>query len=162
MKLEIKHLASYLEHKVVLSYTDCLTKRKRNAFLSGISNKEIETTYLRKIKGCSGDYISWDGNNNVHDLQVKPILFPLSSLTKEINFNGETFVPIYKIYEFEQWDTDELYEIINNGTIEGIYNDLNLIPYSHAEKLFEWKIDVFGLIDAGLAEPVTEDFNPYK
>ena len=93
---------------------------------------------------------------------MKPILFPLSSLTKEITINGETFVPIYKIYEFEQWDTDELEEIINDGTIEGIYNDLNLIPYSHAEKLFEWKIDVFGLIDAGLAEPVTEDFNPYK
>jgi len=91
-----------------------------------------------------------------------PILFPLSSLTKEITINGETFVPIYKIYEFEQWDTDELEEIINDGTIEGIYNDLNLIPYSHAEKLFEWKIDVFGLIEAGLAEPVTEDFNPYK
>ena len=162
MKLEIKHLASYLEHKVVLSYIDCLTKRKRNAFLSGISNKEIETTYLRKIRGCSGDYISWNGNNNINDLQVKPILFPLSSLTKEITINGETFVPIYKIYEFEQWYTDELEEIINDGTIEGIYNDLNLIPYSHAEKLFEWKIDVFGLIDAGLAEPVTEDFNPYK
>ena len=40
--------------------------------------------------------------------------------------------------------------------------DLDLITYSQTERLFEWKIDVFGLIEAGLAEPVTEDFNPYK
>ena len=95
-------------------------------------------------------------------IYFKPILFPLSSLTKEITVNGETFVPIYKIYEFEQWDTDELEEIINDGTIEGIYSDLDLITYSQTERLFEWKIDVFGLIEAGLAEPVTGNFNPYK
>ena len=133
MKLELKYLASYLP-------------------------------YGLNIKDINQDFSLFRGNFDqlINDKYLKPVLFPLSSLTKEINFNGETFVPIYKIYEFEQWDTDELYEIINNGTIEGIYNDLNLIPYSHAEKLFEWKIDVFGLIDAGLAEPVTEDFNPYK
>ena len=40
--------------------------------------------------------------------------------------------------------------------------DLDLITYSQTERLFEWKIDVFGLIEAGLAEPVTGNFNPYK
>ena len=147
MKLEFKHLASYLPFKLKYKFAS------DNVYydLIGLDFDYLGLTHLRNgEKGYSSIELS------------KPILFPLLSLTKEITINGETFVPIYKIYEFEQWDTDELEEIINDGTIEGIYNDLNLIPYSHAEKLFEWKIDVFGLIDAGLAEPVTEDFNPYK
>ena len=148
MKLELKYLASYLPY--------------------GLNIKDVKHgsvfEALHFITTPNQDFSLFKGNFDqlTNDKYLKPVLFPLSSLTKEITINGETFVPIYKIYEFEQWDTDELYEIINNGTIEGIYNDLNLIPYSHAEKLFEWKIDVFGLIDAGLAEPVTEDFNPYK
>lgn len=148
MKLEIKYLASYLPY--------------------GLNIKDVKHgsvfEALHFITTPHQDFSLFKGNFDqlTNDKYLKPVLFPLSSLTKEITINGETFVPIYKIYEFEQWDTDELYEIINNGTIEGIYNDLNLIPYSHAEKLFEWKIDVFGLIDVGLAEPVTEDFNPYK
>lgn len=148
MKLEIKYLASYLPY--------------------GLNIKDVKHgsvfEALHFITTPNQDFSLFKGNFDqlTNDKYLKPVLFPLSSLTKEITINGETFVPIYKIYEFEQWDTDELEEIINDGTIEGIYNDLNLIPYSHAEKLFEWKFDVFGLIDAGLAEPVTNDFNPYK
>ena len=148
MKLEIKHLTSYLPY--------------------GLNIKDVKHgsvfEALHFITTPNQDFSLFKGNFDqlIKDKYLKPILFPLSSLTKEITVNGETFIPIYKIYEFEQWYTDELEEIINDGTIEGIYNDLNLIPYSHAEKLFEWKIDIFGLIEAGLAEPVTEDFNPYK
>ena len=49
---------------------------------------------------------------------------------------------------------------------EGIFTDKMLyelpFEYKQFQKLLEWKFDVFGLIDAGLAEPVMEDFNPYK
>ena len=153
MKLEFKHLANYLEHKFILSYIDCLTKRKRKAFLSGMSNKEIETTYLRKIKGCSGDYISWDGNNNIHDLQVKPILFPLSSLTKDdvknfYQFNNDDF----KSIDLKEWAEDLMFFIKTKEPFQ----------LSQFEYLLSKKFDVFGLIELGLAEPVTEDFNPYK
>lgn len=146
MKLEHKHLASYFPYalkgidEINNYYSLCLLDSRMHYFDLWIDKN------FQKFYGL---------------VNIKPILFTLSSLTKEITVNGETFVPIYKIYEFEQWVTDELEEIINDGTIEGIYNDLSLIPYSHAEKLFEWKIDVFGLIELGLAEPVTEDFNPY-
>lgn len=156
MKLEFKHLANYLEHKVILSYIDCLTKRKRKAFLSGMSNKEIETTYLRKIKGCSGDYISWDGNNNIHDLQVKPILFPLSSITKEITVNGKKIKIIDKIEIFT--DKNHFEYILRFLDVDSY----EILPYWVMELLFSYKIDIFGLIELGLAEPVTEDFNPYK
>ena len=148
MKLEIKHLSSYLPY--------------------GLNIKDVKHgsvfEALHFITTPHQDFSLFKGNLDqlINDKYLKPILFPLSSLTKEITVNGETFVPIYKIYEFEQWDTDGLEEIINDGTIEGIYSDLDLITYSQTERLFEWKIDVFGLIEAGLAEPVTGNFNPYK
>ena len=151
MKLKIRHLAPYLPYALKCRWNNSDSKE-----LVGLQyGNESVTNALWTWK---------DGNKYYtgYLYQCKPILFPLSSLTKEIAINGETFVPIYKIYEFEQWDTDELEEIINDGTIEGIYSDLDLITYSQTERLFEWKIDVFGLIEAGLAEPVTENFNPYK
>ena len=147
MKLEFKHLASYLPYGLKGFCTDDLQGVEIMNGLQKISDSCIEVISDKEPMDL---------------IYFKPILFPLSSLTKEITINGETFVPIYKIYEFEQWDTDELEEIINDGTIEGIYSDLDLITYSQTERLFEWKIDVFGLIEAGLAEPVTGNFNPYK
>ena len=147
MKLEIKHLASYLPYELKGFCTDDLQGVEIMNGLQKISDSCIEVISDKEPMDL---------------IYFKPILFPLSSLTKEITINGETFVPIYKIYEFEQWDTDELEEIINDGTIEGIYSDLDLITYSQTERLFEWKIDVFGLIEAGFAEPVTGNFNPYK
>ena len=155
MKLELKHLAPYLPY-----YLKGINHLKDISTL-GIKDEVFTYTNFYKNKSIKEKFTYLSIDSFLKE-KYKPILFPLSSLTKEITVNGKTFVPIYKIYEFEQWDTDELEEIINDGTIEGIYNDLNLIPYSHAEKLFEWKIDIFGLIEAGLAEPVTEDFNPYK
>ena len=147
MKFEIKHLTSYLPYELKGFCTDDLQGVEIMNGLQKISDSCIEVISDKEPMDL---------------IYFKPILFPLSSLTKEITINGETFVPIYKIYEFEQWDTDELEEIINDGTIEGIYSDLDLITYSQTERLFEWKIDVFGLIEAGLAEPVTGNFNPYK
>ena len=147
MKLELKHLTSYLPYELKGFCTDDLQGVEIMNGLQKISDSCIEVISDKEPMDL---------------IYFKPILFPLSSLTKEITINGETFVPIYKIYEFEQWDTDELEEIINDGTIEGIYSDLDLITYSQTERLFEWKIDVFGLIEAGLAEPVTGNFNPYK
>ena len=147
MKLEIKHLTSYLPYELKGFCTDDLQGVEIMNGLQKISDSCIEVISDKEPMDL---------------IYFKPILFPLSSLTKEITINGETFVPIYKIYEFEQWDTDELEEIINDGTIEGIYSDLDLVTYSQTERLFEWKIDVFGLIEAGLAEPVTGNFNPYK
>ena len=46
---------------------------------------------------------------------------------------------------------DFKYEVVNKRISLKVYKDL-----------LKNKFDVFGLIEAGLAEPVTEDFNPYK
>ena len=83
---------------------------------------------------------------------VKPILYDLSWLTREIEFGGEKFIPNH----------DPLFKYFIPYELEEFKNS---IPYSLSfeqyEKLLEWKFNVFNLPDE-LIVRVTEDFNPYK
>ena len=146
MELELKHLSAYLPYGLKLLYVDCYNA-KRKATLSGVTYSEIETTYSRKIKGCKGDIISFDGRNNIKDLKVKLILRPLSDLTKEIEHNGEKFVPCY------YWDSenqkDPYCEHLKLSAID--YLHVEYLQYFIIEKLLEWHFDVFNLIPNGLA-----------
>ena len=60
----------------------------------------------------------------------------------QVKFEGGIFTPTL---------LEKIREVINKR--------ISLKVYEH---LLENKFDVFGLIDAGLAETVTEDFNTYK
>lgn len=84
----------------------------------------------------------------------KPILFPLSSLTKPITINGETFVPIIK---WEWFGADFNTNYFNHTNFKPRYE-----PYYKSEQMLSAYFDVFNLIERGLAIPVTETFNPYK
>ena len=145
MKLEIKHLTSYLPY--------------------GLNIKDVKHgsvfEALHFITTPNQDFSLFKGNFDqlINDKYLKPILFPLS-LTKEITINGETFVPYDKIKEIYP-NTPQFTDYIK-GWMQyyGVMD--SKCEYVCILKLFEWKIDVFGLIEAGLAEPVTEDFNPYK
>jgi hypothetical protein len=86
----------------------------------------------------------------------KPILFPISSLTKfredlrfvPIDFLEEKYFSSNLVSQCERLIEDERW----------IYHsDYILIEY-----FYEWKIDIHNLIDKGLAIAVTEDLNPYK
>ena len=83
---------------------------------------------------------------------VKPILYDLSWLTREIEFGGEKFIPNH----------DPLFKYFIPYELEEFKNS---IPYSLSfeqyEKLLEWKFNVFSLPDE-LIVRVSEDFNPYK
>ncbi len=71
----------------------------------------------------------------------KPILHPLSDLTKEIDHNGEKFVPVVEIMKIKdggEWISVQYQPIKNN-------------PYWVIEKLYEWHFDIHGLIGEGLA-----------
>ena len=145
MKLEIKHLTSYLPY--------------------GLNIKDVKHgsvfEALHFITTPNQDFSLFKGNFDqlIKDKYLKPILFPLS-LTKEITINGETFVPYDKIKEIYP-NTPQFTDYIK-GWMQyyGVMD--SKCEYLCILKLFEWKIDVFVLIEAGLAEPVTEDFNPYK
>ena len=145
MKLEIKHLTSYLPYELKGFCTDDLQGVEIMNGLQKISDSCIEVISDKEPMDL---------------IYFKPILFPLSSLTKEITVNGETFVPYDKIKEIYP-NTPQFTDYIK-GWMQyyGIMN--SKCEYVCILKLFEWKIDVFQLIDKNLAEPVTEDFNPYK
>ena len=138
MKLELKHLVSYLPY--------------------GLNIKDVKHgsvfEALHFITTPNQDFSLFKGNLDqlINDKYLKPILFPLSSLTKDEMKN------ITKS-DFNRYSEDYLDTILN--TMKREINSKKL-PYYLMEKLFEMKFDVFGLIEAGLAEPVTEDFNPYN
>ena len=85
---------------------------------------------------------------------VKPILHPLSSLTKEIEHKGDKFVPIERL---GLKNTKELY-----GSI--LYTiEKECIPVSEFFKLIKMNFDVCSLIEKNEAIDVnTLTENPYK
>ena len=115
MKLELKHLAPYLPYELKACATD--------------------VDYIDKVTAHNVTHIVYEQD------KVKPILRPLSDLTKEIEHNGERFVPKKRLDTvcFTERDEDWLEELMSS------------LPLHDWQLLFSWHFDVFGLIDAGLA-----------
>lgn len=138
MKLELKHLASYLPYELKGFCTDDLQGVEIMNGLQKISDSCIEVISDKEPMDL---------------VYFKPILFPLSSLTKEdvknfYQFNNDDF----KSIDLKEWAEDLMFSIKTKEPFQ----------LSQFEYLLSKKFDVFGLIELGLAEPVTEDFNPYK
>ena len=130
-KLQLKHLAPYLPYNIEVKN---ISLDEQCFAIGGISTMNIYS-----IK-------------NVLNGKIKPILRPLSDLTKEIEFNTEKFIPI-DWFQNEETNTDDYFD--GNIWVEYLFNNENhgveFIPYGMMVKLFEWHFDVFGLIDKGLA-----------
>lgn len=146
--MEIQELAGYLPYKVFCTFKTVFEEKN---YLFG-------KTFERVLMPLDLHYLF--GSPKRYEY-IKPILFPLSMLTQEITINGETFVPIEKLYDNKYATKEDLnlfyYVIKNNAAIgfEAAY-------YGHVQKLLSWKFDCFGLIEKGEAIAVTNDFNPYK
>lgn len=157
--MELKHLAGYLPYRLKGNYelSDVvpINKFELREKLLTIDNIDFFLKY------------------------AKPILRPLSDLTKEIEVNGEKFVPlkkIGKIYEpdgdFEDgafgWDAftggddyQDYYYAIEKDLTYSIYcgspNDSfsyvienNPLHYDSVQLLLEWHFDIYGLIEKDL------------
>lgn len=134
MKLTIDHLMPYFAHELHMT---------RNGFVGELIaiNKDG-----RLNVSCSQ---WWEGVSDKN--HYKPILRPLSDLTKEITHNGETFVPFQKVAIFK--DEYSLKEEALTG----------FVPVIVFNMLCEWKFDVFSLIEGNLAIDLnTLNENPYK
>ena len=108
--------------------------------------------------------------------EFKPILHPLSDLTKEIEHEGEKFVPLLELAAIATVSSSDCWTINNNKdaqhkTAKGYLfyinksnSDLVLKKsdkwqdFDHVssklfiyQKLYEWHFDIFGLINTGLA-----------
>ena len=108
--------------------------------------------------------ITWKGERFTGKcgFNIKPILHPLTDLTKEIEYNGEVFVPITRLkllYEFESDNVCAIRMYINAGWTSSIVE----LPLDIVLQLISWHFDIAGLIDKGEAIDVnTLDENPYK
>lgn len=126
MKLELKHLAPYLPYKLKMEFLD---------FPLGKHYRLLELD-------CGHDFHFYFSQN-----KVRPILRPLSDLNKEIEVNGEKFVPcdfLKKIHFYPESNETMKIEIIDSILIECQIYWIN-------EKLIEWHFDIFELIENGLA-----------
>lgn len=126
MKIELKHLAGYLPYGVKVKW----------------NNTSYEMISLRLNERCQlVDYYT-EEVYGVKLEHIKPILRPLSDLTKEIEVNGEKFVPI------------EIIDKRNNLSVLETTKDTDLIdclPYWVINYFLEWHFDIYGLIENGLA-----------
>ncbi len=119
--LELKHLAPYLPYKLEL-------------FCSNGTIVDLDK-----------DYFDEDWSCGYKDGHLKPILHPLSSLTKEIEVNGEKFVPFDNMYLKAYKEICELTDEADPSKI------IEAMPYYIYIKLFEWHFDCFSLIENNLA-----------
>jgi hypothetical protein len=102
----------------------------------------------------------------------KPILYPLSSLTETIWYEGKEINPIEFIKDWYNSQPDSYVSELkyvyweNNFTLFGLELDDSYevaMPYDAYQLLFKMKIDIFGLIEKGLAVDVNNlETNPYK
>ena len=132
MKLELKHLSPYLPYRLKVSQPRC-------------GRMEAYLMYGFKYSNYAREWVVFIDDSRHGDYQssylkgVKPILRPLSDLTKEIEVKGEKFVPQDKMKYLD---------------LEWLINSDDLIMKTNYEdvlKLFEWHFDVFGLIEKNLA-----------
>jgi len=126
MKLELKHLAGYLPYELKIK---CGEITRATLTLDTVTSELISVKEILL--------------NNA----FKPILRPLSDLTKEIEVNGKKFVPVLEFRKIH--DTSASNEDIQEGISDQLKTDS--VPHWIVKKLYEWHFDIHGLIENNLA-----------
>lgn len=144
-KLKLEHLAPYLPYGLKVRHE--LKEKFNTLIVMGIHDDGGRVRYENE-KDVSPKFslaVCWKERHKYESTKYfyiqdnfKPILRPLSYLTKEIEHNGERFVPVDRL----EWNSYD--HIIKKGMCDNV-------GYQYMIKLFEWHFDVFGLIDKGLA-----------
>jgi len=159
MGLELKHIAPYLPYKLnwdlsTTEYGEEEVNRLKECKLISLGNPPMTGMTLQTNIRSQ--------NNGIMHLDIgagKPILHPLSDLAKEIEHNGEKFIPMEVINKQNSFGE---YLYIQDGKDSRNYMGLDWWTEEEGgfefwemqvvyEKLFEWHFDVFGLIEANLA-----------
>lgn len=176
--LTIKELAAYLPYELKCQYEGIvngseISKQRREFqkentpftnwdFFEPIN--EIKGLKIAPLKSIISHKKSWVATCGVYNtgqkkfykgIGLKPILHPLSSLTKEITINGE-IVKVIDYISLTKKDSQLTMKRVENN------QSLDSLAYWKIERLLELKFDIFNLIERGLAIEVTETFNPYK
>lgn len=130
--------------------------------VQGKSNVSGEHIYMLYSAYSDTTVIEVVGESNFKTDKYKPILCPLSDLTKPIEHRGEKFVPIEKILWESNFDTSIMTRKEINSYAPSVV-DIDLISLNDALLLISWHFDIANLIEKGEAIDVnTLSVNPYK
>jgi hypothetical protein len=135
MKLELQHLAGYLPYELwgLIFYTKTDFEKTKLCITDGLNNE--------------ADIASW----LLGTYRVKPILHPLSDLIKEIEVNGEKFIPIEWLLENREVDSEYDFIVALENDWACAEDKIIFAPLSIALKLYEWHFDIHNLIENNLA-----------
>ncbi len=137
MKLEFKHLAAYLPYS--LRGKMVMKSGKLSAGMD-ISLDMIRDSGIANTNGRTDIFI------------IKPILRPLSDLNRFIEHNGEMFVPLEELQDWQELYMDKNRELCEKE--DGSHKVWVLettLSYKSVSLLLEWHFDVFKLIENNLA-----------
>lgn len=134
-----------------------------DGFFTGDALKDDYNLQLRLVGINNGTYYCEDylGNGDILELtidKIKPILYPLSDLAKEIEHEGERFEPINEIvsHPLSYYDDKE-------DALISIHNYPDQMRWWTIKILIKWHFDIAGLIEKGDAIDVnTLTESPYK
>ncbi len=146
MKLEVKDLVGYLPYnlkcKTDIGILELSSIQINNRFKYWFCENNFNNEILSKYN-CTG--------RGFYSTQIKPILFPVTDLTKEITFNNKNFVPLDILWELCDVTAEVDFIEALSDDHRSIKEKLMFAPLTIVQKLLEWKFDIYGLIDAGLA-----------
>lgn len=136
-KLELEKIICYLPYRLKAEMLD---------YKSDYVNKQYDE--IVGVHQWDKNGLYWSaltaGGSKPNIERIKPILRPLSDLTKEIEHKGEKINIFDKIEIYKGSGVDYLIEQIKLGLVEVIIFNL----------LLEYHFDVFSLIDQGLATDI--------
>jgi hypothetical protein len=153
-KLELRHLVGYLPYGIKgllsrkgrLNQDDDYPNHRVHeiGIIKNISFWDSEITgQLHVSETYSFDFSEID--------EVDILLRPLSDLTKEIEHNGERFVPADIICPKIEYKTEFDRQVaIGSLQLQGSIG-FSCTYFVIVQKLTSWHFDLFGLIDSGLA-----------
>ena len=159
MKLQLKHLAGYLPYglKGVLiadsheefEYCDIDEDILKEGSIWEYSGHVNNNVLIPLGDGdLDGFLMTKDGSYACCDSLWKPILRPLSDLTKEIEVNGVELVPLTALFGDNNQRIASMLEWINNEDAELCGFGFTISVY---DVLLKWNFDIHGLIEQGLA-----------
>ena len=97
----------------------------------------------------------------IEDKSIKPILHPLTDLTKPITVDGKEFVPIDELQVVDSFATTyceitKTIKMFPDGTFDNV-EWVFLFEFNEVvELLYQWHFDIHGLIEKGKAIDINE------
>jgi hypothetical protein len=174
--LKLEHLSAYLPYGLKVMYYPEDDNGKLIQEDWHLKPKEIYS--FNQLEIMKQNILLWLNAKSAKfaTTSYMPILYPLSSLTETIWYEGKEINPSEFIKDWynEKYagsiDDLEYYALENEFALFGAVHEtlqseaeIIAMPYQAYQLLFKMKIDIFGLIEKGLALDVNNlETNPYK